>query len=383
MAFSSGYLVGSETTEREFLLDDIVVRSQAETPLLATLPTFQMQNRVTEWSLDRPYTSSDDVRNIGSPHGNTRTEADEFTTQTAHYAVRPKCVAEIQHFGMQISRTDMRATVAGVSDTFDYRAAQLSTKLLNNMENTLMYGTGSYITDGSNDGQERRTMGLIYASAWTGLERLSGSSQASIVDPYNVDIPADMWSVFYNANRSPLSRRMLYNKVMATILRAGGRLDVPWIFHVGYKTMALVADFLVDPAGAAVNQRNIGASEAGGYDYISWMRMPSGHLVGFRTNRYLDVEGSTYTVSNSAGAPGSPVSSPAEGAEGTAGSTTFQGDQTIIGYEPGSVSIGYIDSPHFVNVPTTGDYAQLQACTEFGLRVKAPLCVAGIGNCGS
>lgn len=377
MAFSGGYLTGSETTQREALLGEIVVRSPAETPLLATLPSFTMKNRVTEWSLDRPYTSSDAVRNIGAPHGNSRAEGAEFTTRTAHYAVRPRCIAEIQHFGMQITRTDMRAIVAGVDDTFDYRAAQLSTTLMNNMENTLMYGQGNPETDGSSAppaGNLRQTQGLLFNSAWTGLERMSGSSLDAITDPYGISIPSDFWSVFYDANRSPLSRRMLYNKLLATILRAGGRLDIPWIFHVGYKTMALVADFLMDPAGNNINERNIGAAEAGGYDYIAWMKFPSGHRVGFRTNRYLDVEGSTFSVDNS---PASPVSASPGGI-----STTFQGDQTIIGYEPGSVSIGYIDAPHFVNVPVTGDYAQLQAVSEFALRVKSPLCVAGIGNCG-
>lgn len=380
MAFTNGYLVGSETTERESLLSDIVVRSQAETPLLATLPTFQMDNRVTEWSLDRPYTSTDAVRNIGSPHANSKLEAAEFSQRTAHYATRVRCMAEIQHFSQDISRTDMRAKIAGVSDTFDYRASQLSTILLNNMENTLMYGQGSPTTTGATSPDIRKTQGLLFSSAWTGLERMSGSSLDNITDPYGVSIPSDYWSVFYNANRSPLSRRMLYNKVMATLLRSGARMDTPWIFHAGYKSMALIADFLTDASGASINDRNIAASAGGGYDYISWMKMPSGHKVGFRTNRYLDVEGSTFSIDNTdypTGTPGDPAS------PGGVSATTFQGDQTIIGYEPGTVSIGYIDAPHFVNVPTTGDYARLAVLSEFALRVKSPLCVAGIGNCGS
>lgn len=376
MTFSSGYLTGSETTQPEALLNDIVVRHPAETPLLASLPTFQMSNRVVEWSLDRPYTSADAVRNIGAPHENSRSEAAEWTTKAAHYAVRPRCIAEIQHFGMQISRSDMRATVAGVNSTFDYRAAQLSTTLLNNIENTLMYGQGSPVTDGST-ADERRTMGLLFATAITGLERMSGSTLDNITDPYGIAIPSDFWSVFYNANRTPLSRRMLYNKVMAPLLRAGGRLETPWIYHVGYKTMSSVADFLVDPSGAQINERSVSAEGGMGYDYIAWMKMPSGHRVGFRTNRYLDVEGSTFTVDNSDYTPGAPAS------PGAVGSVTFQGDQTIVGYEPGTVSIGWYDAPHFVNVPTTGDYAQLQAVAEFALRVKTPLAVAGIGNCGS
>lgn len=374
MAFSNGYITGSEVTEPEVLLSDIVVRHPSETPLIATLPTFRMANRVIEWSLDRPFTSSDGVRNIAAPHTNTRREAAEWTTQNAHYPIRPRCIAEIKHFGFQISRSDMLAKLAGVDSTFDYRAAQLSTKLLNEIETTLMYGQGSPTTDGSTD--ERRTMGLLFASAVTGLERMAGSTLDAITDPYGVSIPSDFWSVFFNANRTPLSRRMLYNKVMATILRAGGRMETPWIFHVGFSTAALVADFLTDPSGNPINNRDMSAESDMGYDYIAWMKMPSGHRVGFRTNRYLDQQGTTFTIDNSDYTPGAPAS------PGTVGATTLQGDQTIVGYEPGTVSLGWYDPPHFVNVPTTGDYVQLQAVAEFGLRVKAPLCVAGIGNCG-
>ena len=377
MAIGSGYIQGSETTQRESLLDEIVIRSQAETPLISTLPTFEMANRVTEWSVDRPYTSTDGVRQIGTPHENARAEGAEFTYRAASYPTRLKCIAEINHFGFAMSETDRQAVMAGMSSSFDYRSSQLYTTLLNNMETTLMYGIGSPVTDGSTT-DERRTQGLISWSAWTGLHRMTGNTN-TIEDPYAVQIASDYQSVFFNANRAKLSRKMFYNKLVATLLRAGARMDVPWIFHAGYKTMSLIADFLMDPSGAQINQRNVGAAEGTGYDYISYMRLPSGHYVGFRTNRYLDAEGSTFTIGPADYTPGSPASSPLSSA---AGNLTFQGDQTVIGYEPGTVSIGYVRAPHFKNVPTTGDYSQLVALSEFALRVKTPLAVGGIGNAG-
>lgn len=374
----SGYLTGSEVTQRESLSNEIVIRSQAETPLISTLPTFDMPNRVHEWSVDRPFTGTDNVRSLSDPHANGRYEGDDFVYRSAIYPTRLKCVAEINHFGFKISETDRVATIAGMDNPFDYRASQLFTTLLNNMENTLLNGTGSPVTDGSAT-DERRTQGLITWAALTGLERMSGSSNTTgISDNYGVTIHPDYWSVFYNANRAKLTRKMLYNKVLATLLRAGGRLDTPWVFHAGYKTMSLIADFLMDPAGAQINQRNLGADEGGGYDYISWMKMPSGHIVGFRTNRYLDAEGLTYSIGPASYTPGTPSG----GLGASYGDLTFQGDQTLIGYEPGSVSIGYVRAPHFKNVPSAGDYAQLVAVSEFALRVKSPLCVAGIGNCG-
>lgn len=374
MAFGSGYLSGDETTQRESLLDTITVRSPAETPLLRQLPRFDMPNRVHEWSIDEPFKSTENARSPGSPHENSRLEAAEFSYRTAFYPTRLKTIAEINHFGMEISNTDRTVVAAGMPSTTGYRSGQLFALLLNNMETIGMYGTGSPETDGSGT-DERRTQGLIYNAAWTGLERSSGSTADSIPDPYGVRIPSAFWSVFYDANHSNLTRSMLYGNVIVPLLNAGARLDTPWVFHAGYKTMQAIASFLTDASGNSINDRNIDASAGGGYDFISWLKVPSGHTVGFRTNRYLSLAGQTYSVDNANYTPGSP-SSP-----GSVGSKTFQGDETIIGWEPGTVSIGFVRPPHFMKVETTGDYTRTAAIAEFAIRVKHPLCIAGIGNC--
>lgn len=375
MAFGTGYLSGSETTQRESLLDTITVRSPADTPLLRMLPRFDMPNRVHEWSIDEPFSSADGVRSPGSPHENSRVEAAEYTYRTATYPTRLRCIAEINHFGLEISGSDRPATVAGMDSTYDYRAGQLFATLVNNFENLLHYGQGSPTTTGhAGGGDERRLQGLIYWAAITGLERMSGSSLNAISDPYNISIPSSFWSVFYNANGANLSRTMLSSKVLATLLRAGGRLDNNWVFLGGYKLMNLIAQFFMDPSGVPVNQRNIDASAGGGYDHISWMKTPTGHIVGFRTDRYLDMEGQTFSINNSDFTPGAPTS------PGSVGAVTFQGDETLIGWEPNTVSVGFYRPPHFEQVATTGDYTRTNAIVEGSLRVKHPLCVAGIGN---
>src|SRR5688572_16858870 len=208
MAFGSGYLSGDETTQRESLLDTITVRSPAETPLLRQLPRFDMPNRVHEWSIDEPFKATENARSPGSPHENSRLEAADFSYRTAFYPTRLKTIAEINHFGMEMSNTDRTVVAAGMPSTHGYRAGQLFALLLNNMETILHYGTCSPETDGSTP-DERRTQGIIYNAAWTGLERMSGSTADSIPDPYNVRIPSAFWSVFYNANHSTLSRTML------------------------------------------------------------------------------------------------------------------------------------------------------------------------------
>jgi hypothetical protein len=367
------YFSGSETTRRESLLDTISIRYPAETPLIRSLPHTKLTHTVTEYSIDRPFQASDNVRSPNDPHLNTRLEGADWGEDGADYPVRLRAISEINHFAGRISNTDREAIVAGMTDVFDYRAHQKFVKLLNNIENVLMYGTGSPMTSGNaGTTDERRTQGLISWAAYTGVERMHGvSSPASMSDPYGVSIPSDYWSVFYNAAGANLSRQMLYNKILATYARAGGHPD-GLLFHVGFKLKNLIADFGVRPDGADVNTRMIQASEQGTIDTIDWIRTPQG-IVGFRNNRYLDIEGSTYTIDNTNSGPYTP------GNPATAGtvSITAQADETMIGFEPGQVAIGWYRAPQYQMVPTAGDYINFACVAEYALMVRHPLAVCG------
>lgn len=365
------YLSGSETTERESLLDTLTIRHVAETPLIRSLPHMKIVNRVTEFPIDKPFTASD-VRTPSTPHANTRAESASFTDDTPEYPTKLRAIAEINHFARTISNTDRETILAGVTDTFDYRAHNMFMKLLNNIETVLMYGVGSPETDGSGT-DERMTQGLIHWSAWTGLERLSGSTVNAISDPYNIAIASAYWSVFHNAGGVTLTRQMLYEKILANFARAGGNYSVPLLFHVGFKLKNICADLGQRADGSNVNDRNVPADALMTYDSIDWIRTPIG-TVGFRTNRYLDMEGSTFTVNNQDFTPGAPTS------PGTVGSTTFQADATMIGWEPGQVAIGWLRPPQYTGVATTADNTRIAAVAEYALIVRHPLCVLGGGN---
>jgi len=359
------YFSGNETTEREHLLDTITVRAAYMTPLLRQLPHKTIPNRIHEYSIDEPFQSSEGARNYSDPHANTKAEGAEFGYRDPFYPVRLKAIAEIQHFGMEMSGTDRTVNMAGADSTFDYRSGQLFTLLMNSIDHTLMYGQGSPETSGEAGASpldERRTQGLIHWSAWTGLERTSGSTLDNVTDPYGVPIPSSMWSTFYN-------------NILSSALNAGSDFETsPWIFQCGYRLMGKVARFLIADGAIPLNDRNRGADDGMGSDYLNYFRFPSGHVVGFRTNRWLNETGSTFSVDNSSYTPGTP-SSP-----GSTGSTTMYADQTMIGYEPGSVSIGWLREPGFRKVETTGDYSRLAAVAEFLLEVRHPLCVAGGAN---
>lgn len=371
------YFSGLEVTERESLLDTLSILEPAQTPLLRSLPHMQIDRRIVEYPIDRYFQDSDNVRLSASntdPHANARAEGADWVEDTADYPTRLKAVAEINHFSKKVSNSDRVAIIAGVTNPFDYRAHQLFVKLLNNIENTLMHGWGSPATDGSG-ADERRTQGLIFWTAWTGLQRMHGTAKSDITDPYGVNIPANYWSVFYDANHSNLTRQMLYNKVLATVRRVGGNPHGS-IFHVGHKMKNLIADFGILPNGAEINNRNVAASELMTYDDIDWIRTPQG-LVGFRSNIYLDLEGVTISINNS----GSPTYTPSEPASpGDAPTRSMSADEIIVGWQPGYVSVGWYRQPHYQAVPTTGDFSWVAAAAEYALVVRHPKAVWGACN---
>lgn len=365
------YFSGANTTRRESLKDQIIVRSASSTPLLMQLPQVSVNHTVVEWSEDEPFQASESVRDISAPHAQTRREGADFAYREPHVPVRLRAIAQIDHEGMEISNTNRASLVAGMSTTFDYHAGQLFTKVMNRIDNTLMYGQGSPTTSGTTD--ERRTMGLIHSSAWTGLERVHGS-KTSIEDPYGVTIPGSMFSVFYDANHSALTSSMFYNQIISRAIAAGSNFDGPaWTFHCGLTAIAQVARFLIADGGVPINERSVDAASGTGYDFMASIRLASGHVVNFRVNRWLHEPTSTYTVNNTDYTPGSPTT------EGSI-NKTFSGDQTIIGWEPGTVRIGWYREPGFRKVETDGDYSRVACVAEYMLQVDAPLCVIGAGN---
>lgn len=377
------YITGNETTRPERLLDTIMVRAAYETPLVSRLPHESTPHIITEWSMDEPFQASEGVRDITTPHADTRREGADFAYRTPNYPVRARTIAEIKHHGMEMSGSDRSAMIAGAENPWDWRSGQLFTKHLNSIDNTLMYGLGSPETGGAvaasggtTTGDERRTQGLICSAAWTGLERTQGTgAKTQIEDPYGITIPASMWSVFYNANHANVTLDMFYNNLISPLLTAGADLDTtPWVFECGYRVMSRVARFLIADGGVLLNERTRNADETMGSDYLNVFRLASGHVVSFRTNRWLNDTADTFVINNQDYTPGSPT------AEGSA-NVTFDGDQTIIGHEPGSVKILWYREPGFRDVATNGDYSRIAVVSEFALKVDHPLCVGGIGNC--
>lgn len=369
------YVSGSETVRHESLLDQLKVRSAFQTPLLSRLPHETCDHVAPEWGLDEPFTSTDAVRNIGTPHADSRQEGSSFTYETPNYEVRVKTVNEIKHHGMEMSGTDRSARVAGMNSTWDARTGKTVTKHFNSIDNTLMYGVGSPEVDGSGATDTRRTQGLIQSAAWTGLERMHGT-KTSMQDVYGSTIPGSMFSVFTNLDHASVTLESFYSKLVTPLLTAGGDLEDPWAFQCGYTVMQRVSRFLIADGGVQLNERNRNADETMGSDYLNTFRLASGHYVTFRTNRWLNESDDTFSVNNTTYPDYTPSSPTSEGTQ----NVTFQGDQTIIGYEPGCARVLFYREPGFKNVETDGDFSRMAVVSEFALQVDHPLSVAGLGN---
>lgn len=377
------YFTGNEVTRPESLLDLIMVRSAYNTPMISRFPHVTLDRTDPNWSMDEPFTSSAGVRNIASPHASTKFEGADFSYGEPSYPVRMKTIAEIQHHGVEMSGSDRAAQLAGAENPWDYRVGQKFTEHMNSVDNTLMYGLGSPESSGQtgSSADPRKTQGLISWAAWTGQERMhGGGAKTSIQDVYGTDIRSSMWSVFYNANHDPVTLDGFYGNLIVPLLDAGADLErATWNFQCGYKAMQRVSRFLIADGGILLNDRNRGADEVMGSDYLNTFRLASGHVVSFRTNRWLNATGSTFTIDNTQYPGGSPGAGGSPSNEGNI-DYTYYGDQTIIGHEPGTVEVGWYREPAFRNVATDGDYSRLAVVSEFALKVHHLLCVGGMGN---
>lgn len=369
------YFSGDATLRRESLKDILIARSAFSTPLLSRLPQVSVNHTVVEWGADRPFLSSESTRSLSAPHNATRHEGSDFSYREPFEAVRMRAIAQIDHEGMEMSNTRRAALIAGQSSPFDYEAGKLGTKVMNRIDNVLHYGQGSPETSGKpTSTNQRQTQGLIQSTAWTGLERCHGT-KTTVQDCYGISIPSDMFSVFYDVNHSQtITASIFYDQIFGRALNAGANFSLPWTFMCGYSTMAAVARFMISAGSLPINDRNTDAASGTGYDYMATMKLPSGHMVNFMTNRWLDERNTTFTLQNIDYTPGSP-----DTAEGSI-SRTFSGDQTIVGYEPGRARIGWYREPAFRKIETVGDYTRVALVAEWMFQLDHPLCAIGAGN---
>lgn len=377
------YFTGTEPTRRESLADTIAVRTPMAIPMIARFPNVSVDSTVTEWSLDEPFNDAlagggavaGAIRDLADPHKFARLEGANYPTKdTAITPARARAVCEIHARQIEVSDSDRKSIIAGMSNRMDYESGRLVTRHLNGIDNVLLYGLGG--TELSGQITTRKCQGMLRWAAWTGLQRVHNpgfnvdpATGRGISDPYGVRIPGSMYSVGVDFENANITGDSFYNNLIGRMGRAGADLSQTWHWQCGRHVMGRVAKFLMTDSGAMVNERTVDAASGAGFDYLVVLRLPDGSMAHFRVNHWLDAEGSTYTVNNTTGA--------------TAGdqNRTFQGNQTLLGHRPGCVRVGWYREPGFEADPFTGgDFSRLVIKSEFTLLVDHPLDVAFAGN---
>lgn len=361
------------TLRREYLLDYITQRFAHQIPLLSLLPREHTPHTVIDYGIDAPFASGDAVRAISNPHGTSRLEGGDFVDDDLGQPTKLRCITEIKHRSHKMTGSAIPAVVAGMQNPWDYNSGKLFTKLLNEIDNSLMYGIGSPEVNGTTN--PRISLGLIGWSAVTGLERMHGvSSPTAIQDPYGISVPSAYWSVFYDAENKNLTSDLMNSQILIPAKRNGAVIN-GWIWQVGYQLMAKVSRFVNPESGVRLIERTMPSTSSEGSDYMMSFRFPTGDIATFMTNRWLDENTLTYSFGSV-----DPITPSAPTSPGTVAARTFAGNATMIGHEPGRVRTRFYRDPQFRKIETVGDYSRVAALAEYTLQVDHPLCVAGGGN---
>lgn len=365
------------TLRRERLLNYLTIRFAHMIPLLALLPRETATHTVTEYGVDAPFAAGDSVRAIGDPHATAKLEGDTFTDDDLGQPTKLRCITEIKSRSHKMTGSAIPAVVAGVQNSWDYNSGKLFTKLLNSLDNTGMYGLGGPEVNGTTIA--RKMLGLIGWAAGTGIERMHGTGVPdAITDPYGVSIPKAYWSVFYDAEHKNLTSDLMFNQIIVPLLRNGAIMngDGGWTWQVGYQLMGRVARFINPEGFVTLETKNRSADSNRGQDFMTVFKFPTGEIASFMTNRWLDVHDLTYSFNTTdlVGTPTTPAS------PGTVAAKTFDGNATLIGFEPGRARMLFYREPGFRPLPSDGDFSRIGALLEATLQVDSPLCVGGGGN---
>jgi hypothetical protein len=364
------------TLRRERLLNFITVRFAHMVPLLSILPRGTATHTVTEYGVDAPFAAGDAIRDISDPHATAKLEGATFTDDDLGQPTKLRCITEIKSRSHKMTGSAIPANVAGMNNPWDYNSGKLFTKLLNSLDNTLMYGLGSPEVNGTTNA--RQMLGLIGWAAVTGLERSHGAgTEDAITDPYGINIPKAYWSVFYDAEHKNLTSDLMFQQIMVPLLRNGALMDGEkgWVWQVGYELMGRVSRFINPEGFVTLETKNRDADASRGQDYMTTFKFPTGQIATFMTNRWLDVHDLTYEFGSADPVtPGTPTS------PGTVAARTFDGNATMIGHEPGRAQLLFYREPGFRPLPSDGDFSRIGALLEATLQVDSPLCVGGGGN---
>lgn len=367
--------LSAATLRRENLLQFVTQRFPSTCPLLTLLPRDSTVDPVIEFGVDSPFDLGDDIRNIADPHATAKLSGDDFTDVDTAEETRLKAVCETKSRSTKMVGELMPIVSAG-GPRWDRAMSRLMIQHLNDIDNTALWGMGGPVTDGLTI--PNKTQGLVSLACITGLERMHGDgSVTSITDPTGQSIPQQYWSVAFDAEHNNLTCDMMFEQLIRPLLDGGAQMSSGngWNAMCGYKMMGRIARFNQPGAGIVLEERTRPAGDGMGADYMRVFKFPTGEIISFMTNRWMDRDDQQFEFGSAHSfTPGTPAT------PGSVAVRTFDGDSALLVWEPGSHRIRWYRDPAYRLLPSTKDESRIGVLSQFMVQGDHPLCIGFIGN---
>lgn len=369
--------LSAATLRRENLLQFVTQRFPSTCPVLTLLPRDSTVDPVIEFGIDSPFDLGDDIRDISDPHATAKLSGDTFTDVDTAEETKLKAVCETKSRSTKMVGELMPIVSAG-GPRWDRAMSRLMIQFLNDCDNTALWGMGGPVTDGLTI--PNKTQGLVSLACVTGLERMMGSGLlTSVTDPTGTSIPKRYWSVAFDAEHNNLTCDMMFEQLIRPLLDGGAQMSAGngWNAMCGYKMMGRIARFNQPGAGLVLEERTRPAGDGQGADYMRTFKFPTGEIISFMTNRWMDRDDQQFEFGTGdihAYTPGTPAT------PSSVATRTFDGDAGLLVWEPGSHRIRWYRDPAYRLLPSERDESRIAVLGQFMVQGDHPLSIGFIGN---
>ena len=351
-----------EVLIREQLEDWVSIMDPTDAPLHSVLTPHPVQTRVVEYGVDN-FGINYEASTITTE---ARAEGAAASDATETYPTRLRSVMQINWESATVSGTDRASLHAGIDEPYEYRAYKSLTRVVQQAEKAMLFGTGSVANPSTAPGVggKRETQGLVSWAAMSGLQR-ADANVTSIEDNTGNIIPKAYFSTFFNAQGTNLDRSILTHSILGSAV-ANGFIADGAVGMASYKVKGLFTEMGLT-ANGPINERKIDAQDRMFIDVVDAYQTVAG-TVYINWNRWFDRAYATTitptTITGGTGATG--VSVP--------------WNESLVFMMPKYIRRGVFRGAYMRPLAADGDRDQFMVITEGGLIVLNPIALCGGTN---
>lgn len=354
-------------------MDTITNMSPLDTPLLSILGTREGSQRKFEWPVDDiPRAQDPGTEIVTIQEGKDAGEAG-FAFDAVVHADRFFNMHQTNGKLVDVSRTSMKADMAGIDDPYAYQMEKQQLRLGTEVELALALGVGRDVANTTTTqatANPRVTHGILNWLAYTGLARTKHGVDATIGyggAAGTLTVPLKYCSYVVDGATAVLARDNFFS-----VLQGGYRIGFPVnnsLLLTGSTLKKRLTDFAIAISGtqAVLNHRNIPAEMAKLQDSIMVIETDFG-TVWLNTYRYLDPTNTALTMNYDR--------SLITGLGAAAFTPTLVSMFFLL--QPEYFKISLFDGFHHEPLAKTGDNERGMIVGEWGALVRNP--IAGIGG---